>query len=456
MTKHTLAGRLALVQSALTLLALGTVVVGTWLALTSLLERRRDEILNEAAQRGVEVAQMLGVYAQDAEWMERELGEIRPRDVRIELQDPSGFVLASSGPTFDLGLARLGCHDIGTVRACGANSGIFTIRAASSKLTDLEERARFLAVLLAVSTVAGALVLLSSRFVARRALRPLTELTDTVSSIEPGKGVRLETPIALAELDRLRARFDKLLDKFHQALARERRLTAQASHELRTPLGVARGEIEALAPGDLDGGKARATAALDRLAQLVEVLLWFARVQEPLDQERLGIVNVADLVRAELFDREGVIAGTGVVWRLPDEALVRGDEQLLRRVIANLVDNAVKHGDGGRIEVAAARDGPRLLLRVSNTGPGPSMELKERLFEAFFRAEAGRVHAAGFGLGLPFARAVVRAHGGDVELVAASAGRTEFVVTLPLVEWSGGSADSVEETERRLLPTVGA
>jgi hypothetical protein len=313
MTQHTLAGRLALVQSALTLLALGTVVVGTWLALTSLLGRRRDEILNEAAQRGVEVAQMLGVYAQDAEWMDRELGEIRPRDVRIELQDPSGFVLASSGPTFDLGLARRGCHDIGTVRACAANSGIFTIRAASSKLTDLEERTRFLAVLLVVSTVAGALVLLSSRFVARRALRPLTELTDAVSSIEPGKGVRLEAPIALAELDRLRARFDELLDRFHQALARERRLTAHASHELRTPLGVARGEIEALAPGDLEGGKARATAALDRLAQLVEVLLWFARVQEPLDPERLGVVNLADLVRAELFDRKGVIEGTVVL-----------------------------------------------------------------------------------------------------------------------------------------------
>jgi signal transduction histidine kinase len=435
---HTLAGRLAIVQSGLTLLALMVVIIGTWLALTSVLERRRDAMLNEAAQRGVEVARMLGVYAQDADWMERELDEIRPSTVRLELQDPSGFVLASSGPELRAGPVRLGCHDSAAVRACATAFGIFTVRASSVKTPDIAERNRYLAALLVASVVAGAIVLLTSQRVARHALRPLFHLTEAIAAIEPGKGDRLQHPLALAELDRLRARFDELLDRFHQALARERRLTAQASHELRTPLGVARGEIEALATIDLDGGKARATAALDRLAELIEVLLWFARVQEPLDPARLAVVNMADLVRAELLERKGDMANILVCSQLPDEALVRGDEQLLRRVVANLLDNAIKHGDGGRIVICAGRDERHVLLRVSNSGPGPSLDLKERLFEPFFRAESGRVHATGFGLGLPFARAVVRAHGGDVELTVTSTERTEFVLTLPLVDWSGG------------------
>jgi signal transduction histidine kinase len=98
-----------------------------------------------------------------------------------------------------------------------------------------------------------------------------------------------------------------------------------------------------------------------------------------------------------------------------------------------------------------------LLLRVSNTGPGPSIELKEQLFEPFFRADPARARTVGFGLGLPFARAVIRAHGGDVDLVVTTPDRTEFVVTLPLVEWSGEALELLElaGTERPSLPVVG-
>jgi signal transduction histidine kinase len=446
MSRHTLAGRLALVQAGLTLLALATVVVGTWLSMTSVLERRRDASLNDAVQRAVGVAKMLGVYAQDAEWMERELSEIRPLDIRLELQDPSGFVLAASGPGFDLGPARPGCHDRGAFRACAERWGLFTIRASSAKTPDFEELRRSIGALLLVAATAGALVLVTSRYIARRTLRPLTDLTQAVSSIVPGKGDRLATPMAFLELERLRGRFDELLDRFHQALARERRLTAQASHELRTPLGVARGEIEALSEHDFEGGKARALSALDRLVELVEVLLWFARVQQPLDESRMGIVNVADLVRAELSERRGDVVAATVSCRLPDEALVRGDEHLLRRVTANLIDNAIKHGDGVAIDIAGSREGDRLLLRVSNTGGGPAFQERERLFEPFVRGSGRSNDASGFGLGLPFARAVARAHGGDVELVGTTPERTEFSLTLPLAAWTWeGSLPSVPD-----------
>jgi two-component system OmpR family sensor kinase len=434
---QTLAGRLALVQSGLTLLALAAVIVGTWLALTSLLERRTDAVLQETTHPGIEAVRMLGVYAQDAEWMERELAEIRPSEVRVELQDHTGFVLASSGPDFPSGVARLGCHDRGDLPACAAKAGIFTISAASNKAPDRAERDRFLAALIVVSVVAGALVLLTSRLVARRTLAPLTDLTAAISSIEPGDHGRLGTPMAFVELERLRARFDELLLRFHQALARERRLTAQASHELRTPLGVARGEIEALpSVGVFEPGRTRALAALDRLHELVEVLLWFARVQEPLHEEGMGIVNLADVVRAEVAQQKPAMASTTLSCQLPDEALVRGDERLLRRVTANLIDNAVKHGDGRQIDLVASASGSRVLLRVSNTGPATSLTSRDQLFEPFYRGPHAVTGTPGFGLGLPFARAVARAHAGDVELVEASSERTVFELTLPLVHWT--------------------
>lgn len=439
MKGHTLADRLAVVQSGLTLLALAAVVVGTWLGLTSLLQQRRDATLNEAAQRGVEVARMLGVYAQDAEWMERELEEIRPSSVRLELQDPTGFVLASSGPGFDPGPVRLGCHDSAALRACAAKSGIFTIRASSDKTPDIEERARYLFAMLVASVMAGALVLLTSRRVARRTLQPLLRLTDAVARIQPGKGGRLGPALEFAELDRLRERFDELLERFEQALARERRLTAQASHELRTPLAVARGELEALTATDLERGKARATGALDRLVELVEVLLWFARVQEPLERERMGIVNVSDLIRAELDERRPLLRQTVLACQLPDEALVHGDELLLRRVTTNLIDNAVKHGDSLWIGVAAWAKDSRLVVEVSNTGPRLPTAMKASLFEPFFRGEQASLGVSGFGLGLPFARAVARAHGGDIELAETRPELNVFVWTLPLVAYSGHS-----------------
>lgn len=439
MNRQTLAGRLALVQSGLTLLALTAVVIGTWLALTSLLQQRRDAMLKEAAERGVEAARMLGVYAQDAAWMERELGEIRPSSVRLELQDPSGFVLASSGPAFDPGPVRLGCHDSAALRSCTARFGLFTIRASSDKTPDLEERARYLLVMVVASMAAGILVLLTSRRLARHALQPLYRLTDAVASIEPGTGARLQQRLEFAELDRLRGRFDELLERFELALARERRLTAHASHELRTPLAVARGELEALTPSELESGRARATAAIDRLVDLVEVLLWFARVQEPLDRGRMSIVNVADLVRSELDERRPLLGDTLLACQLPDEALVRGDERLLRRVTTNLVDNAIKHGDSRWIGVAAWADDSHVVVAVANTGPKPPTAMKASLFEPFFRGERASVGVPGFGLGLPFARAVARAHGGDIALAETNSEVNVFVWTLPLVACSGES-----------------
>jgi signal transduction histidine kinase len=429
---RTLAGRVSLVQSVLTVVALAAVVVGTSFAVTGLLQRKRDAALGETAGRAAELANALGAYALDAEWMERELSELRPSEVRVEFQDPTGFALAASGPGAALGKSRIGCHDHAALRVCAAEAGLFTVAAAADRSGDAEEHDQLLSALLAVAVLAALLVGIASRHIARRALAPLTDLTARVASIEPERGGRLGTPIEFAELELLRLRFDELLGRFGAALSREKRLTAQASHELRTPLAVARAEIEELSDaGNGEQGYGRAIAALDRLSELVQALLWFARAEERLDDDRIGIVNLADVVRAQVAECERLHPGRAMASALPDELLVRGDEHLLGLATANLIENAFKHAACGEIAVSVEVGTASLCLCVTNLGTLPPDV--ERLFEPFQRGAAADV--AGFGLGLPLARGIARAHGGDVELEA-SAGAVTCLLALPVVDWS--------------------
>lgn len=434
MSARTLAGRVSLVQFGLTLAALATVVAGTSLALTTLLDRRRDAALNETARRGAELVNASGVYAQDGDWMDRELSELRPSDVRVELQDPSGFALASGGPHQQLGKIPPGCHDRGQLRACAVPAGRFTIVAAADRSKDLEERDRVLLSLIGVASIAALLVGIGSRHVARRALSPLTRLTQRIGGIEPGQGGRLGQADDFAELELLRARFDDLMSKFDEALLREKRLTAQASHELRTPLAVARGEVEALLQtGDVQAGGARAIAAIDRLAELVQTLLWFARAEERLDGQRTAVVNVADLLREQIEERAKRNPEKAITSELPDELLVRGDEHLLRLATANLLDNAIKHGRGDDVTISAEASSEVCHLVVANGGTLPAQQ--ERLFEPFQRANTAP-DVPGFGLGLPLARSVIRAHGGEVVLETREPRAVHCRVTLPLLDWS--------------------
>jgi signal transduction histidine kinase len=308
--------------------------------------------------------------------------------------------------------------------------------AASPHANDDAARRYLAFVLLAVVIAAATLVSVLGRRVARRALEPVSDLTTRIAALEPGDGGRTGQRSGLSELDALGSRFDELLARFEEALDRERRLAAQASHELRTPLTIARAEIEALMAPDADPESIpRALKAVDRLSALVEALLWFAKAQSRLDDGTMEVVNLADLVRAEIDGRRHADGAPPIHCTLPDEALVRGDERLLGRIAANLLDNALKYGQGHPIEVRAAQRAARLEVTVSNAGR-LATDVRGRLFEPFFRGNGAATDTNGFGLGLPFARAVARAHGGDLAIDDSRSEATAFVLSLPLVAWT--------------------
>jgi signal transduction histidine kinase len=312
------------------------------------------------------------------------------------------------------------------------------VLSAVDRSDDLAARDRLLLAIAVVSIIAGAAVVIANRRAMRRAVQPLSELARRVRSLEPGAGERVRMHTDVAEVELLAQRFDDLVERFEQALTREKRFAAEASHELRTPLTIARAEIEALPRSD---GTARALRSLERLAALVDALLWFARAQARLDRDHLDVVNLADLVREQVEEatRNGHTDSFSLL--VPDEALARGDEHLLRRSLANLIDNAVKYGGNAPIRVELRRIDDDIVLTVQNGGTGIPDALREQIFEPFFRVSGQASSTTGFGLGLPLARAVARAHGGDVLLSDTPAGVTELLLRLPLAGWNELAAE---------------
>jgi signal transduction histidine kinase len=236
------------------------------------------------------------------------------------------------------------------------------------------------------------------------------------------------------EVDALARILNDLLDRLREEVTRTRRFTADAAHEIRTPLSAIRGHLELLL------GKVEWDARLslesvleevDRLSRLVNRLLLLEKLEaeppdargtfRPLDLGRLA----ADLAQhlAVLAEERGIDLCCDV-----EVAHVNGDAERLRQVFLNLLDNAFEHTPaGGRVTVRVARAGARVRAVVEDTGPGVPPERLERIFDRF-SSDRSRP-TAGTGLGLPIARAIARAHGG--ELRAASPAGAVLTLDLP-------------------------
>lgn len=286
----------------------------------------------------------------------------------------------------------------------------------------------------------GALTVLSLLLgwvVAGRALRPLQRITATAQRVSQDS---LDERIALQgpqdELKELADTFDAMLARLSHAFTSQRRFVANASHELRTPLTVMRTELE-VTLGDPRAGTAELRAmaetvrvALARTERLIEALLTLARSESTLTgRER---VDLADAARLAL-DQVGTEAASGALHVTADldEATVRGDRRLLERLVANLVENAVRHNvAGGALHVRTLVDGERALVVVDNDGDRVAADALPTLLEPFQRLDRG-ARGDGAGLGLSIVRSVAAAHGGHVGLHARPTGGLRASVELP-------------------------
>jgi signal transduction histidine kinase len=290
---------------------------------------------------------------------------------------------------------------------------------------------------LAIMTVASAGL---GWLVAGRALRPLRTMTCAARSISASS---LNARLALAgpddELKELGDTFDGLLGRLEAAFGAQRQFVANASHELRTPLARQQTMIEvALADPQASAESLRATcqrvlAAGQQQERLIEALLTLARSERGLDRrEPFDLQTLtADIVAARWHEAD---AGGLSLRTALDPALALGDSRLAERLVANLVDNAMRHNlpEGSASVTTGTSDG-RAFLSVSNTGPGVPPEQVERLFQPFQRLTGGRTARDGLGLGLPIAVAIAHAHGAALRARPHRGGGLEVEVHFPCI-----------------------
>jgi signal transduction histidine kinase len=216
---------------------------------------------------------------------------------------------------------------------------------------------------------------------------------------------------------------------FNEMQARLRRyiddrtaMVGAISHDLRTPLARIRFKMER-APPELRDSVLRDIGQMEQM--IADVLAFIRDEGQPRERERLDLLSLVECVADD-----AVSLGADVEIDHAETAIVEGDPVGLQRLLANLIDNAVKYGAGARI--AVRRKQGQALIEIADFGPGlPPQEL-EKVFQPFYRADASRnLDNGGVGLGLPIARATARAHGGDVELHSTGGG-TVARVSLPL------------------------
>ncbi|HEY0559624.1 MAG TPA: HAMP domain-containing sensor histidine kinase [Frankiaceae bacterium] len=268
------------------------------------------------------------------------------------------------------------------------------------------------------------------------ALRSVERMRRAAEAVTPGVSIRLPLPGASDEVRRLAETLNDMLDRLDRAASRQRRFVADAAHELRSPLAAARTELEVgLALRDPEQWPAVAEDVLTevmRLGRLVEDLLTLAKVDDTgtfarAQQTQLNDLAVTAVERVRAGNPRVPVTVVGEnrplpVWAAADDLI---------RVARNLIDNAVRHA-ATRVVVEVRRRAEMVELEVRDDGPGVPDEARDRVFERFARLDDARSRdEGGSGLGLPIARELARANGGDVVLRHASPG-ARFILELPL------------------------
>lgn len=292
-----------------------------------------------------------------------------------------------------------------------------------------------------VSVVLWGAAGVGGRWVCRRALAPVTRMTEAANRITADDlGARLPVPAARDELHELAGRFNDLLARLQDAFERQRRFTGEASHQLRTPLTAMLGQMEVAlrrdrGPDEYRRALGTAVAQAGRLRQIVEALLFLARADADAELPDLEPIDLGAWVGGYLaehaLDHGGAVRLTG---SLPNEVRVSAQPAMLAQVLGNLIDNARKYSDPGTpVTVSLVPGADDVLLSVEDAGTGIAPADLARVFEPFFRsADARRRGASGLGLGLAVAARVVRSFGGRIEVRSEMGRGSRFTIRLPL------------------------
>jgi signal transduction histidine kinase len=276
-------------------------------------------------------------------------------------------------------------------------------------------------------TVSGA----AARWLAGRAVSPLERFAaaaERITAANLGERVHFDSG-SKAEVDRVAGSFNRMLGRLEGAVNGLRRFTADASHELRTPLAILKAQMQA-APSAATAGQLE---EVNRLQALLDDLLLLSRLDAAAaDRERVDfsdlVIETAEQIRA-LTEAKGITLSVAV----PEPFHLDGDRRQLRRLVMNLLDNALKYTPpGGAIALAVSHEGERIRLDVMDTGIGIDREQLPRIFEPFFRADSSRSRdTGGAGLGLAISARIADNHCASIGVDSAPDRGTTVSVLLP-------------------------
>ena len=291
---------------------------------------------------------------------------------------------------------------------------------------------------LIISAVLALLGGVATYFISGHALRPIREFSDKIEKVQAQNlaDSRIEEN-QVKELNQLSVSYNRMLERLSAAFEIQRQFTANAAHELRTPLALMQVQLDLYHSNshpDNDADTVQmikmVTEQNDRLNKMVKTLLDMSELQTVGRDDEIILDALVDEV---LEDLEPLAEGKNIrlIGKCKDITMV-GSDILIYRLVYNLVENAIKYNhSGGQVTVTADRKEKHVYLSVEDTGTGIPEELKERVFEPFFRVDKSRSRElGGVGLGLALVREIVRVHDGSITVKANPSGGTIFEVVL--------------------------
>ena len=277
-------------------------------------------------------------------------------------------------------------------------------------------------------------------FMARRALAGVEAVTRTARQISEGS-LKERVPVKKYqdEIDQLALTFNQMLDRIQTLVTGIREMSDNIAHDLKSPITRIRGISEvSLTAGasekEYESMAANTIEECDRLLDMINTMLVISRTEAGVNKLDAKKLDIGAVVRdaCELFQAPAEDKDIRLICRAAGNFSISGDNRLIQRMIANLLDNAIKYTPaGGSVELTVDRaNSDGVAVSVKDSGIGISEEDRPRIFERFYRCDPSRSEA-GIGLGLSFARAIARAHGGDIVVASEPNRGSTFTITLP-------------------------
>lgn len=456
--RRTLAFRLTLWYAGIFTLCFLVAFIFLYFLMIKDIQRRTDQGLLDEGEEFSSILALKGINElKTAMVLEAESEGVNK--IFFRLLDPAGKVLASSpiSPWEKVEqdsaiLARLkngNTHVLATKTLPDRPYGVrvFYSRIGPDSILQicqsLEDDERFMGAFRQIFWISMAVLLIVSAligwFMARRALMGVEEVTKTAMDISGGSLERRVPAKARGEeIDRLATTFNNMLDRIHALVTGIRNVSDNIAHDLRSPIT----RIRVMAEMTLSTGKAvneYETMAediieeCDRLLEMINTMLDISEAEAGASQLVMKRINISKIVReaCDLFQPVAESKGIAIIHKVPENSFIRGDIKSVQRMVANLLDNAVKYTpNSGHVTVSVEKNDGQVVISVEEDGIGISEEDLPHIFERFYRCDSSRSHP-GFGLGLSYALAVARAHGGDVKATSRKNKGSIFQIVLP-------------------------